>query len=149
MAAVGSTQLEGALDNIDYDMGDSDVDAEGEDDPEVDYSAIPVVTNESSDDDDISDAVSNIEEMDNENEDDPKEQAGVGAVKLPNGHLEDSDEDAVMDEVSDAEDSSVAADDDSDKSSSDGESAAGEEWEGGSDGGEEGEAEVANRNNCV
>ena len=149
MAAVGSTQLEGALDNVEYDMGGSDVDAEGEDDPEVDDSAVPVVAHDSSGDDNISDAVSDIDEMDLENEDDHEDEAGVGAVKLPNGHLEDSDEDAVVDDVSDAEDSSVAADDDSGKSSSDAESAAGDEWEGGSDGGEEGEAEVANRNNCV
>ena len=154
MAAVGSvhTQLEGAVEDVEYYSAGSDVDAEGEDDIPVDYIEVPNIADEIIKNGDDQEQDPNEDEMDDDDEEDEDEDLGVGAVKLPNGHMVDSDEDAIVEDASDADDSIAEEeeeDDDSDKNSSDAESAAGEEWEGGSDEGEEAEAEVANRNNCV
>ncbi|MCJ1259955.1 hypothetical protein MMC24_007794 [Lignoscripta atroalba] len=151
MAAVGPAQLDGGMETIDYDMAGSDLDAEGEDDLEVDYNMTDAPASEPADVVEDSDSVVDNDEVgeDDEDEDaeDDEEDEVVGAVKLPNGHEAESDEDAIVGDGSDA--SSVAEDDDSDKSSSEAESAVAEEWEGGSEGPDEAEAEVATRNNCM
>ena len=151
MAAVGSAhaQLEGAMEDIEYDSAGSDVDAEGEDDPGMDYGEVSVAADEIMENGDDAEEDPNEDELEDDDDDeDDEEELGVGAVKLPNGHMVDSDEDAVIEDASDADDS-TAEDDDSDKNSSDAESAAGEEWEGGSEGVEEAETEVENRYNCM
>ena len=145
MAAVAPAQLERAMDNIEYDVAGSDVDAEGEDDPEVDYDVSRVAADELSEDAEGSDIEPIAEEPENDDEDD-EEGRGVGAVKIPKGEMLDSDDDVIIDDVSET---SANIDDEPNKSSSEAESANGAEWEGDSEGGEEAEAEVANRNNCM
>ncbi|KAL9115620.1 MAG: hypothetical protein Q9187_007225, partial [Circinaria calcarea] len=144
MAAVAPAQLERAMDDVAYDAAGSDVDAEGEDDPEVYYDVSRGVVEELSEDAEGSDIEPIAEEPENDEEDDDEEH-GVGAVKIPKGETLDSDEDAVID----ISETSIDVDDEPNKSSSEAESANGAEWEGDSEGGEEAEGEVANRNNCV
>lgn len=144
MAAVAPAQLERAMDDVAYDAAGSDIDAEGEDDPEVDYDVSHGAVEELSEDAEGSDIEPLAEEPENDEEDDDEEH-GVGAVKIPKGETLDSDEDAVID----ISETSVDVDDEPNKSSSEAESANGAEWEGDSEGGEEAEGEVANRNNCV
>lgn len=145
MAAVASAPLERAMDDIEYDVAGSDVDAEGEDDPEVDYDMSRAVADELSEDAEGSDIELTAEEPENDDEED-EEEHGVGAVKIPKGEMLDSDEDVIIDDISET---SADIDDEPNKSSSEAESANGAEWEGESEGGEEAEAEVANRNNCM
>lgn len=153
MAAVAPVQLESRQEPVEFDVGGSDVDAEGEEDVEIDYSMAHTP------------AVENVAEEEHSNSDGPEDQAGpndndeeeedeeefVGAVKIPNGHAVDSDEEAGDEDGSEVNEDSVDEDDDDDseKGSSSAESVAVEEWEGGTDGGEEAETEVANRNNCM
>ncbi|KAL8699663.1 MAG: hypothetical protein Q9201_005870 [Fulgogasparrea decipioides] len=135
----------------DYTLAGSDVDAEGEEDADADFEldeevqpSEAVTQADKSDDDapgesdaeenDASDATSDVSEV----------------VKKPrNRRARDSDDDAALDDVSEAESSNADGDEDSDKDSSNGESVAAAEWEAGSDGGEDGSVGVANRNNCV
>lgn len=145
MAAVASAQLERVMDDVEYDVAGSDVDAEGEDDLEVDYDVSRVAADELSEDAEGSDIEPTAGELENLDEDD-EEEHGIGAVKIPKGEMLDSDEDVMMDNISET---SADIDDEPNKSSSEAESANGAEWEGESEGGEEGEAEVANRNNCM
>lgn len=153
MAAVAPAQLESRQEPVEYDVGESDIDAEGEEDVEIDYSMAhtPAVENVAEDGHSDSNEAEEQGEPNDDGEGEEDEEDFVGAVKIPNGHAIDSDEEVVDDDGSEANEDSVdeEEDDDSDKSSSSAESVAVEEWEGGSDGGEEGEAEVANRNNCM
>ena len=152
MAVVGpahlNSGLESGLDSAQYDMTGSDIDAEGEDDIELDYPPTDTHMSEPADVVDPSDSLSDHgDEEDDEDEEDEDEDENVGAVKVPNGHEVESDEDAVIEDGTG--ESSITDDDESDKSSSEAESAAGEEWEGGSEGPEDAEGEVATRNNCM
>ena len=153
MAAVAPAQLESRQNPVEYDMGESDIDAEGEEDVEIDYSMAhtPAVENVAEDGHTDSDEPEEQGQANEDGEEEEDEEDFVGAVKIPNGHAIESDDEAVDEDGSEADEDSVDEDDDddSDKSSSSAESVAVEEWEGGSDGGEEGEAEVANRNNCM
>ncbi|MCJ1391091.1 hypothetical protein MMC18_003953 [Xylographa bjoerkii] len=158
MAALGPASLDTGREQPEFDMEGSDIDAEGEDDIEVDYSIghTPLVENaeqslsdsDAQGDQDDGDVLGHADE-DAENDED--EEDFVGAVKIPDGQTGDSDEDAIVEDGSDANEDSADEedDDDSDKSSSSAESIAVAEWEGGSEGPEEVEAEVANRNNCI
>ena len=171
MAAVVPHTAENGVEPTEYDTGGSDLDAEGEDDVEIDYSiahppaVAPAEEGEMLDgegqeqqiEDDAREA--EVDDQDDDDEDEEDEEDFVGAVKLPNGRTGESDEEeAILEEVSEMGEASIEngdeeedeeEDNDSDKSSSSEESVAAEEWEGGSDGADEGEAEVANRNNCM
>ena len=156
MAALGPAQLESEVAQVEYNDGESDVDAEGEDDMDVDYSATqaPVVENtggEEPSESDISDDQG--EGLDGREEEGANgdEEDFVGAVKVPTGQDVDSEEDAIDEEGSELNEESVDEDedDDTEKSSSSAESVVAGEWEGGSEGADDGEAEVANRNNCM
>ncbi len=134
--------------DADYIMAGSDVDADGEDEAEVGYAMGDVTLNDAENEADHSDgdAAAGSEEDDDENmepEDDDDDEA------VPNGQADaESDDDAVVENMSEVEGSSAEEEaDDSDKDSSDAESAAVEEWEGGS--ADDAEVEVATRNNCV
>ncbi|KAL8961525.1 MAG: hypothetical protein Q9193_001934 [Seirophora villosa] len=135
----------------DYSLLGSDVDAEGEEDVEADFedAAQPseaVTQGDKSDED----AQMESEEEEEEDGDDEAASDLMQSVKKTSGRrARDSDNDAAMDDASEAESGSAEDEDESDKSSSDAESAAAGEWEGGSDGGEDASVEVANRNNCM
>ncbi|SLM35959.1 histone acetyltransferase [Lasallia pustulata] len=151
MAAAAPAQLQTRLDDTGYELAGSDVDAEGEDDPEIDFDMGDLPGGEPADGDAVSDADAEGEEVDEDSDDAENDGDLVGAVKQPNGLAgHDSDEEAIADDDSSVEASSVAEEeDDSDKSSSDDESVAAEEWEGGSEVVEDAEVEVATRNNCI
>jgi hypothetical protein len=153
MAAVAPAQMESRQEPVEYDVGASDVDAEGEEDVEIDYSMAhtPAVEIAAEGEQSDSDEPEEQGEPNDDGEEEEDEEDFVGAVKIPNGHAIDSDEEAGDEDGSEVNEDSVDEEDDdnSDKSSSSAESVAVEEWEGGSDGGEEAEAEVANRNNCM
>ncbi|KAL8933407.1 MAG: hypothetical protein Q9216_006380, partial [Gyalolechia sp. 2 TL-2023] len=152
MAAVAQSLSGRAAPAPDYALLGSDVDAEGEEDAEGDYEmeaeAQPseaVTQAEKSDEDaQVESEEEEDEEFDSASEVSDKEPRASGRRARNSGKV------AALDEPSEAEASSAGDDDDeSDKSSSEGESAAAPEWEGGSDQGEDGSVEVANRNNCV
>ena len=156
MAAVASSILGRASRTPEYNMADSDVDAEGEEDADGDFEIAdeiqPVgVNSQTAGSDDYAQGES---EEENDAESDAEEDTVV-PVKRSNGRRarKSDDDEAVVEDDVEARASSVGEDydeeDTSDKSSSDDESAAAQEWEAGSDGGEDGSAEVANRNNCV
>lgn len=151
MAVAAPAQLQTRLDDTGYELAGSDIDAEGEDDPEIDFDMGDNPADEHGDGDAVSDADAEGEEVDENSDDVEDEGEVVGAVKLPNGHAtQDSDEEAIADDGSSVEASSAAEEeDDSDKSSSDDESVAAEEWEDRSEVVEDGEVEVATRNNCM
>lgn len=151
MAAVAQSLSGRAAPAPDYTLLGSDADAEGEEDAEGDYEmeaeaqrSEPVTQADKSDED--------AHVYSEEEDDDEFDAASEVSDKVPRAsgrRARNSDKDAALDDASEAEVSSAGDDDGSDKSSSEGESAAAPEWEGGSEGGEDGSVEVANRNNCV
>lgn len=147
MAAVAPAHLESRIVNIEYDIVNNEVDAEGEEDHEVDFTMGDALTSELQDQvegsDGDTDSGSEVEMDHLEDEDDPEEMVKVASRR------KDSDDEVVEEDLSEAEASSVENDHDTDKSSSDEESAVAEEWEGGSEGADNASVEVANRNNCV
>ena len=156
MAALEPAQLESEVAQVEYNVGESDVDAEGEDDMELDYSAAqtPAAGNIGGDElseSDISDDQGEGLDEGEEGGAEGDEEDFVGAVKVPTSHNVDSEEDAIDEEGSALNEDSADEDedDDTDKSSSSAESVVAGEWEGGSEGADDGEAEVANRNNCM
>ena len=149
MAAVlASPQIVTRNLDSDYVSAEHDLNADGVNEAEIDYAAGDVTPNDAENESDGSGMDAEIgsegedENMEPENDDDD-------AVKLSLGEPDiDSDENAVVDNMSEAEGSSAEEEaNDSDKDSSDAESAAVEDWEGGS--ADDGEVEVATRNNCV
>lgn len=149
VAAVEATQQNGGNQDLQYSMVDSDLDAEGEDDPEIHYPVQDVKSDTGEDDLELSEADAEGEELDDDEEDDGE---GVGAVKIPEGRAElGSDGEAELDDAVSEEDDSVAEEeeDDSDKDSSEAESDVEEGWEAASEGAEEASVEVSNRNNCM
>ncbi|KAI9825454.1 MAG: hypothetical protein M1832_001184 [Thelocarpon impressellum] len=95
------------------------------------------------------DADSEVDKLGNDAEGEQDDDGDVvGPVKMPGKKVgsvsEDDDE-----EPTSADDSGSDSDSDSDKPSSAGDSDAEAEWEEGSDGGEEGDAEVLNPNRCI
>ncbi|KAL8717774.1 MAG: hypothetical protein Q9225_005021 [Loekoesia sp. 1 TL-2023] len=151
MAAVAQSLAGRAAPTPDYGLLGSDVDAEGEEDVDGTFAfEARAQPSEVAAQADKSDEDAQIESE--EEDDDGSESASeaTGKVKRTSGRrARDSDKDADLDDASEAEASSAEDDDESDKSSTEEESAAVPEWEGGSDGGEDGSVEVANRNNCV
>ncbi|KAI9872533.1 MAG: hypothetical protein M1830_001511 [Pleopsidium flavum] len=146
VAAVEGAQLDSRSEQLEYSMVDSDLDAEGEDDPEMDYPVQDVKTNTVEDDLEMSDADAEGEEVD----DDEDDGEGVGAVKIPAGQADlESEEEVEPDDAASEEEDSDVEEEDSDKDSSDAESGVEEDWEAASEGAEEGEVEVLNRNNCI
>ncbi|MCJ1474236.1 hypothetical protein MMC13_002894 [Lambiella insularis] len=150
--------MKSGTDHPDYDVGGSDIDAEGEDDIEVDYSTAHTPVVEIADEEPSESGGEADEDEGDEShgelgvgDDEEEGEEFVGAVKVPDGQADNSDEDAAVEDGSDVNDDSAGDedDDDSGKSSTSAESIAVEEWEGGSEGAEEVEAEVANRNNCI
>ena len=147
MAAVAPAQLESRTVNIEYEIVNGEVDAEGEEDLEIDFTiGDDAPMSESQDQAEGSDRDTDSgseEEMDNlDDEDDPEEIVKVASRR------KESDDEVVEEDLSEVEASSVENDHDTDKSSSDEESAVAE-WEGGSEGADNASVEVANRNNCV
>lgn len=147
MAAVAPAQLESRTVNIEYDLGNGEVDAEGEEDPEIDFTMGDAPASELQDhvegSDGDTDSGSEVDIENLEDEDDPEEIVKVASRR------KESDDEVVEEDLSEVEASSVENDHDTDKSSSDEESAVAEEWEGGSEGADNASVEVANRNNCV
>ncbi|KAL8993756.1 MAG: hypothetical protein Q9169_006102 [Polycauliona sp. 2 TL-2023] len=151
MAAVAQSLVGRATSVPQYNLPLSDADAEGEEDAEgdidvdIEEAAQPSQSVTRADKSD-GDAQSGSEEED----DDSSEEVMEPRKTSRNRRARDSDDDAVvMDDASQDESGSAEDDDESDKSSSEEGSAAGPEWEGASDAGEDAIGEVANRNNCV
>ena len=152
MAAVAPAQLDTRTVDLRYGAGDGEVNSKGDENRRISFPIRDTPASElqhkaesfsgesESASEDEADAID--EEDEEEEEEDITE-----AVKLSNGRVE-SDEEVVEEDMLDAEASSVEGDD-SEKSSSDAESAAVEEWDGGSEGPEDASVEVANRNNCM
>lgn len=148
VAGGEATQLKSGNEQPDYSMVDSDLDAEGEDDPEINYPVQKVQPNTVEDDFELSEADAEAEELDDEEDEGER----VGAVKIPQGRAElGSDEEVELDDVaSEEEDSAVEEEaEDSEKDSSEAESDVEEGWEAASEGAEEASVEVSNRNNCM
>lgn len=148
VAAVEPTQLNSGNEELGYNMADSDLDAEGEDDPEINYPVQEVRPNTTEDDFELSEADAEGEELDDEEDDG----TGVGAVKIPDDRAElGSDEEVELDDAaSEEEDSAVEEEEDaSEKDSSEAESDVEDGWEAVSEGAEEASVEVSNRNNCM
>ncbi|KAL8947692.1 MAG: hypothetical protein Q9222_006060, partial [Ikaeria aurantiellina] len=154
MAAVAQSMMGRAAPTPTFALPGSDVDAEGEEeDADADFEdveeqtqAVEGIMHEDGSDEDA--------QADEEEEGDDASEAATEVsqiVQKPRGRrARDSDDDeAVVDDASEAESNSAEDDEESDKSSSEGESVAAPEWEGGSDGGEDASVEVANRNNCI
>lgn len=147
MAAVAPAQLESRTVNIEYEIVNGEVDAEGEEDLEIgftigDDAPMSELQDQAEGSDRDTDSGSEVE-MDNlDDEDDPEEIVKVASRR------KESDDEVVEEDLSEVEASSVENDHDTDKSSSDEESAVAE-WEGGSEGADNASVEVANRNNCV
>lgn len=147
MAAVAPAQLESRTVNIEYDILNGEVDAEGEEDPGVDFTMGDAPTSELQDQveglDGDTDSGSEVEIDNLEDDDDLEEITKVASRR------KESDDEVIEEDLSEVEASSVEHDHDTDKSSSDEESVVAEEWEGGSEGADNASVEVANRNNCV
>ena len=154
MAAVApgeATQLENRGEYAEYDMNDSDLDAEGEDDPEVNYAAQEAKVNDEVDDLDMSDADAEGEEVDDDEDDAEDDVEEVGAVKMPldQDELESADGNEPDDAALEDDDSDAEDEEESDKESSEAESGVEKDWEAVSEGVEEAEVEVSSRNNCM
>lgn len=149
MAAVAPARIEAHPSETAYPMDDGDLDAEGEEDSGNEY---PIGTEPQSDaaveDAEVSDGAPS-EESEQEEEDDTEDEAPRKHRKLSKGKKRAISDDEVVEGAEEDEDSSAADEDGSDKESSDAESAAVEEWEGGSEGGEDADVGIANRNNCM
>jgi len=148
VAGVEATQLNSGNEELGYNMADSDLDAEGEDDPETNQPVQEVRPNTVEDDFELSEVDAEGEELDDE-EDDGE---GVGAVKIPDDRAElGSDADIELDDAASAEEDSAVEDEeeDSDKDSSEADSDVEDGWEAASEGAEEASVEVSNRNNCM
>ncbi|KAL8774415.1 MAG: hypothetical protein Q9194_004041 [Teloschistes cf. exilis] len=150
MAAVAQSLVGRAAPAPDSTILGNDADAEGDEDAEADMEdeIQPSVSAKQADQSD--------EDAESENEagdDDGSEvetEASEPAQKQKRRRAKDSDDDAPAEDVPDSDlDDSAEENEDSDKSSSDEEDAAAQEWEAGSDGGEDASGEVATRNNCV
>ena len=143
MAAVAPAQMSNPMKGLGYNLAGDDIDADGED--EEDYQ----ISTRAEDRMSVDGAYDAAEGEDEGHESDGID-AAVGAVKIPRkrAHI-DSDEDAVEEDHSEDQVSSGEEEEDSDKGSSDAESVVAGEWEGGSDGADDGETETANRNNCM
>ncbi|KAL8899186.1 MAG: hypothetical protein Q9207_006328, partial [Kuettlingeria erythrocarpa] len=154
MAAVAESLAGRAAPASDYPMLGGDLDAEGEEDAEADleedFQPNGAVTQADKLD---YDAQVESEEEEEEEEEDASEastEVRKHAKKINARRIRDNNVEAALDDdVSEGEVSSAEDEDESDKSSSDEESVAAPDWEAGSDGGEDGSIEVANRNNCV
>ncbi|KAI4187031.1 MAG: hypothetical protein LQ346_005572, partial [Caloplaca aetnensis] len=153
MAALAQSLAGRAAPVSDYPMLGGDLDAEGEEDAEADFEEdfqpSGAVTQA-----DKSEYDAQIESEEEEEEDEDASEASTEvrkhAKKINARRIRDNDIEAALDDDdSEAEVSSAEDEDESEKSSSDEESAAAPEWEVGSDGGDNGSIEVANRNNCV
>ncbi|KAL8865269.1 MAG: hypothetical protein Q9174_006975, partial [Haloplaca sp. 1 TL-2023] len=148
MAAVAQSLVGRATPMPNYTMPGSDADAEGEEDAEADFEEeeTHVISNKQATN---SDAEAEVESE----EDDNDSAAGTDhdeAVKEPRKRrARVSDNDVAVEDASSDESNSAEEEDESDQESSDQESAVAAQWEAGSEGGEDGSVEVANRNNCV
>lgn len=138
------------MQTLSYTPDDNQIDAEGEEDTEIDYAMSDAPHIDAGDDAEASDAApsaeSEEEDMDTaEEEERPKRSFRASKPRK----RADSDEDVAVEDASDGDESSAGEENNSDKDSSDAESAAAEKWEDGSDSGDDGEVEVATRNNCM
>ncbi|KAL8688638.1 MAG: hypothetical protein Q9218_005504, partial [Villophora microphyllina] len=148
MAAVAQSLVGRAAPAPDYTILGNDADAEGEEDAEADMEEEVQPTQS------VKQAEQSEEDAQGESEedDDGSEAASEASepVKISKSRrAKDSDDDTAVEDASEDDSDSAEEDDDSDKSLSDEEDAAAPEWEAGSDGGEDGSGEVANRNNCI
>lgn len=153
MAAVALARLEAHPTNIPYAVDNEDMDAEGEEDPDVDFAMSEApLPNEPVEETEVSDGVlaeASGEEEDGDEEDDDHE-FSVPSVKPDKGKQRANSEVDMIENADEVEESSAAEEEEgSDKESTDAESAVAEDWEAGSEEGEDGEVEVANRNNCM
>lgn len=143
MATLAPAPLMARPVSVDYNPISDDMDAEGEDDPEVEISMGKAVAGQ------IQDKIEEPDQLVKNRENNQKAEEHVeDAEKSSQRHVES--EEVIEDDLSKADESSAEEDRDFDKGSSGSESAVLQEWDGGSDGGDDdAEVEVANRNNCV
>ncbi|KAL8914716.1 MAG: hypothetical protein Q9171_000729 [Xanthocarpia ochracea] len=148
MAAVAQSLVGRVTPVPQYTLPVSDADAEGEEDAEGDVEMEENIQ--------PSGAIAQAGNLDqdaqseSEEEEDESTEEVIDPRKPSRGRrARDSDDDAVIDDASEVESGSAEDDDEPDQSSSEEGSAAGVDWEGGSDAGEGAAGEVANRNNCV
>ena len=149
-AVVASPQVATRNLNADYIMAGNDMDVDREGEAEIGYAMRDVTLNEAEEESNSSGRDAGVGSEDDEDQDMEPEDDDDEVVKLQNGQLDvETDEDAIVENMSEVESSAAEEEeaDDSEKDSSDAESAVAEEWEGGS--AEDGEVEVATRNNCV
>lgn len=144
MAALAPAPLMAHPVSVDYNPTSDDMDAEGEDDPEVEISMGNAIAGQ------IRDKIEEPDQLVRNSENNRKPEEYVDEEEKTSQRHVESDEDVVEDDLSKADESSAEEDKDFDKGSSDSESAVAQEWDGGSEGGDDdAEVGVANRNNCV
>lgn len=152
MAAVAPARLEAHPTDRPYAIENGDLDAEGEEDPDVDFAMGEVsIHNEPAEEAEASDgapAEASEEEEDGDDEND-EDDLSAPSVKPDKGKRRANSDEDVIEGADEVEESSAAEEEGSDKESTDAESAVAEDWEAGSEEGEDGEVEVANRNNCM
>ncbi len=152
MAAVAPARLEAHPTDRPYAIDSGDMDAEGEEDPDMDFAMDEApLQSKPAEETEVSDgapAESSEEDEDGDEEDD-EEELSAPSVKLDKGKRRAMSDEDVVENAEEVEESSAAEDEGSDKESTDAESAVAEDWEAGSEEGEDGEVEVANRNNCM
>ncbi|KAL8829904.1 MAG: hypothetical protein Q9191_001747 [Dirinaria sp. TL-2023a] len=150
MAAVAPARIEAHTSETAYPMDDGDLDAEGEEDPGIGYQiGTEPQSDAAAEDAEVSDGAPSEESEQEEEDDTDEDEAPQRQRKLSKAKKRVVSDDEVVEGAEEDEDSSAAEEDGSDKESSDAESAAAEEWEGGSEGGEDAEVGIANRNNCI
>ncbi len=151
MAAVAPARLEAHPTDRPYAIDSGDMDAEGEEDPDVAFAlGEDLVQNKAVEEAEVSDgAPAEASDEEDGNEEDDEDEVSAPSAKLDKGKRRANSDMDVVEDAEEVEESSAAEEDNSDKESTDAESAVAEDWEAGSEEGDDGEVEVANRNNCM
>lgn len=151
MAAVAPARLETHTANIPYNTDSGDIDAEGEDDPEVEFGLMVAPQSENGDDAEVSDGApsEDSEAVEDDDEEEEEDKVPAPSVKKSKGKRRAKSEEDEVEEADEDEESSAADEDGSENNDSDGESIVAGDWEAGSEESEDGEVEVANRNKCM
>ncbi|KAL6717661.1 Histone acetyltransferase [Lecanora helva] len=151
--AAAPLPLEARVEHMGYSMGDSDMDAEGDEEFEEEDQLIAETAEDYDEDADGSDA--NVE-GDSDDEDDDNDGNSEDDISLaaPSRRTrarrrKPDSEAAIVDRMSDGEGSSDAAGSNSSGDSSDADSVVAEAWDGGSEAADEASVQLERRNNCV
>ena len=151
MAAVAPARLEAHPADIPYTMDSGDMDAEGEDDPEMDFAMGNAQHSELVKEAEASDGApsEDSEVVEDEDDEDDEDEVPARSMKRDKGKQRAQSDEDVVEDIDEGEESSAAEEDGSEKDDTDGESAVAEDWEADSEEGEDAEVEVANRNKCM